>query len=364
LAFNQMLASFILFLRSHLAGLHLFKSDSFMSVADKVLMILICGSLLFLPILSREFTIMDFALAQLVSYLGTAVAGFIMVLQKARIFRWQLNFRGFTANLGKSFPYALLILLMALYTRVDSIMLEQLQGAFETGVYMKAFRLLDAVNQFSYLIGALLLSIFAKMLAERQDVSRISQLSFGIIVVATVAVSLATAFYAQPLLSALYNDNAELSTPVYKLLIFSSIAFGSTYVFGTLLTARGNLRSLNWVALAGFVINILLNFWLIPIYGPTGAAAATLLTQISTGAVQIWLSFKIVRVRFVRYYSLRMLLFASLSLLIAYLLNLVNGPWYWLSLATFISILIISLPLRIFNLQAAIELVKTRLKAG
>ncbi len=364
LAVNQMLASFVLFLRSHLAGLQLFKSDSFLSVADKVLMILICGFLLYLPILNRPFRVLDFALAQLASYLLTALAGFFMVLRKARIFRWHIRFSDFRNNLGQSLPYALLILLMALYTRVDSIMLEQLVGAFETGVYMQAFRLLDAVNQFAYLIGVLLLSIFARMLAQKQDVGPITQLSFGLAVVSTLAVSLASFFQAGPILRLLYHSNTDLSTPVFQLLIVSSVAFGSTYVFGTLLTARGDVRILNRVALSGFLLNIILNFILIPQYGASGAAATTLVTQFLTALVQLVISLRLAKIRFRAFYWGRFLAFVLTSALVAWLLSRSEADWSWRWIFTLLSVPMVALPLRMFDLNAAIQLLKSRFSQG
>src|SRR5690606_11138500 len=47
LVFNQVLVSFILFARSNLAGLQMFKSDSVVSILDRGLLIVFCGLLLF-----------------------------------------------------------------------------------------------------------------------------------------------------------------------------------------------------------------------------------------------------------------------------------------------------------------------------
>src|SRR3954464_14217681 len=44
--FNQVLLSFIMYLRSNLAGLHLFKTDSVISILDRLLMIVICEFML------------------------------------------------------------------------------------------------------------------------------------------------------------------------------------------------------------------------------------------------------------------------------------------------------------------------------
>ena len=46
LGLNQFLISFVLYLRSNLAGLHYFKTDSVMSVLDRSFMIIICSLLL------------------------------------------------------------------------------------------------------------------------------------------------------------------------------------------------------------------------------------------------------------------------------------------------------------------------------
>src|SRR5690606_24591723 len=245
LSINQFIASFILFLRSHLSGLHLFKADSVMSILDKVLMIATCGVLLYGGAMHRDFTVQDFALAQLASYFITALIAFLLVLKKAGSFKLQFSFSSYVQDLKSSLPYAVLILLMALYTRVDNIMIQQISGAYENGIYAQAFRLLDMVNQVSYLIGVLLLPIFARMFSNKEDVTKLSKLAFSLIFMGTIGVVIAAISSAEPIMDFLYVDHVLRSTHVFKILILSSIAFGSTYVFGTLLTARGDIKTLN-----------------------------------------------------------------------------------------------------------------------
>jgi len=57
LILNQFIASFILYLRSNISGLHLFKTDSILSVLDRFLMIIICGILLWGGISNSPFKI-------------------------------------------------------------------------------------------------------------------------------------------------------------------------------------------------------------------------------------------------------------------------------------------------------------------
>jgi Na+-driven multidrug efflux pump len=84
----------------------------------------------------------------------------------------------------------------------------------------------------------------------------------------------------------------------FGLLILSFIPISMNYVFGTLLTANGNLRQLNQMALAGVVLNVVLNYFLIRGYGIVGAAFATLITQLLTALAQIILAYRMLELKF------------------------------------------------------------------
>ena len=85
----------------------------------------------------------------------------------------------------------------------------------------------------------------------------------------------------------LYDTHIEASTHVFQLLILGFIAVSTTYIFGTLLTANGNLKQLNLIAIAGLLINLMLNFLLIPRFLASGSAIASLVTQFTMAVLQV-----------------------------------------------------------------------------
>lgn len=361
LATNQFLQSLLIFFRSHLAGLHLFKADALMSVLDKALTIILCGGVLYTTWFKLEMTILLFAALQTTSFALAAVFAFALLYKKTRLFKFSISLSELSALLKKSFPYALLILLMSFYTRVDSVMLQQISGDFENGIYAQAFRLLDAINQPGYLFSVLLLPMFAGMTARKEPVRDLTRLAFSLVLVITTAISMAGAFNAPALMAWLYTDHPELSSPVLQMLIFSSIAFGGTYIFGTLLTARGNMRVLNGVALIGFLLNIVLNFILIPKYGAMGAAFATVFTQGGTAVIQIIISFRIANFRFAPNYWLRMAVFFMLAAIFSWgLMQLFVLDWGLRFLLQFALVVALAAGLKLLPLQAAIELIRKR----
>lgn len=309
LILHQFLSSAVLFFRAHLAGLQLFRADSLMSVLDKALTILFCGLFLYLPPLRPYFSIHLFAGLQVISLFLTAMLGLLWVWRKGATLSLRWEGRRWWPQLRQSWPYALLLLLMALYTRVDSVMLEQLISPFEAGVYAQAYRLLEAANQPAYLFSVLLLPLFASARPGAASVRELSQLAFSLIMVGAVSLSVVALRMAPWIMDGLYRAQVEPSTIVFKILIFSTIGFGSTYVFGTLLTAQGRLRQLNYTALGGLGLNILANALLIPTYGSWGAALATLGTQGLTAAVQVWLALRSNGFHYSSRYWLRLLLF-------------------------------------------------------
>ena len=61
----------------------------------------------------------------------------------------------------------------------------------------------------------------------------------------------------------------------------------ATFLFSTLLTAAGKLKVLNLTSAVGLILNIVLNFLLIPQYGAYGAAIASVSTQGLAGIAQV-----------------------------------------------------------------------------
>ncbi len=92
--FNQFLLSFILYIRSNLSGLLLFKTDSFLSVLDRLLMIIICGFLLWFNFFEGLFTIEWFVYSQTAAYIITLIVAVIVVINKSGKlkFNWNIPF--------------------------------------------------------------------------------------------------------------------------------------------------------------------------------------------------------------------------------------------------------------------------------
>ncbi len=289
LVLNQALVATILYLRGHIAGAQRYRQDSLLSVLDRLLLIVIMGGLLWGRTTGTPFRIEWFVWAQTAAYGITLITALALVLRIAGPVRpvWRPVF--IWSIVRQSFPYALLVLLMTFYYRTDSVMLERMlpDGAFHAGVYAQGFRFFEALNMLGYLFAGLLLPMFSRMLKEGNDVGPLAGLAFRLMLGGALVVAVVAGLEAQAVMDLRYSEATELSAPAFAVLMGCFVAVGTTYIFGTLLTAAGDLRLLNTMAAGGMVLNIVLNLVLIPQYQALGAAWASLITQGLTALVQL-----------------------------------------------------------------------------
>ncbi len=316
IALNQVLLSWILFQRSNISGLGMYRKDSVISVLDKLLMLAICGVLLYHPDLSSGFSLSWFVWAQTASFGLTIIVGRIFLRgQKLRIglsFSWT----ALRPLVIKSLPFALAVLLMSAYTRMDTLLLERLlpEGEHEAGIYYMGYRLLDAANNVALLFAGLLLPMLSQQLSKKEDVQPLVVLGTRLLVAGSFVAAVAVSRFAEPIIHSLYNQAPAEAVTTLRILIWSFVPVSLMYVFATLLTAGSRLGLMNRILGVTVVINLIMLWVLIPVYGAIGAAIATLITQSIVAVSMVILSFRVMPLRIDRKEVISILLFTVLMM--------------------------------------------------
>lgn len=337
LLFNQVLVQYILFLRSNVSGLGFYRIDSLLSSLDKFLMLITCGLVLWAPPLQPFFSVELFALAQTAALLLTTLIVWFVLRFKAGNLRlrpsWSDN-RGMgmltmVFLFKKSFPYALVILLMTAYTRLDAVLLERLKGVVHADVYAGAYRLLDAANMFGFLFASLLLPMFARMLWRREPVRPLVSMSFKLIWAGSMTLAAAVFFARQDLVELMMPERASAYRwDTLGILIWAFVPVCTTYIFSTLLTADERLMEMNRVFIIGLVLDVALDFALIPRWQAQGAAIATVSTQAFVAVGMVWLCSRDFSFRPSRRGLLQVLVFGVMVLAVDWLIFEKTG-WRW-----------------------------------
>lgn len=360
LVLNQFLTSFTLYLRSNIAGMQMHTLNSLFSILDKALMIIICSVLLWGNISDQPFQIEWFVYGQTAAYLLTMLVCFVIVLRKSKFPRLRFDRLFFLVVLRQSFPYALLVLLMSAYTRIDQVMLDHLlrpDGPAQVNIYYHGFRLFDAANQFALLFAVLLLPMFSKMIIERQNVHELTRLSALLLFVPSLVLAVASFYYRSEIMELMdYNETVE-SARVFSILMFAFLGMAATIIYGTLLTANGSLRQLNITSAIAVLINVVLNLILIPPYKALGAAVSALATQGFVGFSQYVIAARMFK------FGLDPQLIFKLAVFLAGIFGMgwaslqIQSDWILRFLGLIAASLILALALNLINLKAMIRMV-------
>jgi O-antigen/teichoic acid export membrane protein len=363
--FNQFLLSFILYLRSNISGMLMFRTESIMSVLDRLLMIVIMVVLLWGNITTAPFKIEWFVYAQTVSYIIALFVAYLVVVIKSKSLTISWDWPFFLMIMRKSMPFALLTLLMTIYNRIDTVMMGKLLSndiaAEQAGIYAHGYRILDATNQISFLFAVFLLPLFSHMIKQGQELLKIIKISFSILIVATGMLAVTTFFYSYEFMDLLYEHHIDESGKVYATMIFGIVAMSTSYIFGTLLTANGNMKALNIIAGISVVISFVLNYTLVPAFMAKGAAIANLSALSFSALAQLWVVHKEFNFKPEIRFTLRLLIFWLIAFLLTYLSRSFNHiDWILRIGILFLIMLILAFALRLFNIKELFSYLETR----
>jgi len=350
LVLNQFISSFILYLRSNISGIQKFRTDSLISVLDRTLMIIMNSILLWTGITGGNYKIEWFVYTQTASYLLTATIVFAVIRFYSGKLRFSFNPNAFKKILKQSYPFALLILLMSFFNRVDSVMIERLlpDGKEQAGIYAQSFRVLDAFSQFSLLFAGLLLPMFSKMLKGKEKTDDLVYMASSILLAISLGVAVAGAFFNNDIIFLMYGHTAAVSPKIFSILMNGFVFISIGYVYGTLLTANNSLKHLNILASITVGINITLNLLLIPRYQAIGAAIASITSQGFYAIAQVFLAHKLLHIKLQTDFYIRLLVYIAGASLTGWILK-VNLSWGYAILLFVLTCIILAIATRIIK---------------
>lgn len=183
---------------------------------------------------------------------------------KLNIFKDTINFgvKGYIGTVIQFFNY-----------RIDMLILNMLLGAASVGYYTIAVSLVEALWYFPNAIGTLLLSRTPKLKTEdvNQSTPLISRNAFFITVVLGVVLFVFGKFIILLLFGNKYLPSVE---PLWYL-IPGIVALSICKVLGNELAGRGKPIINTYISITSLVVNVPLNFLLIPVLGISGSALAS-----------------------------------------------------------------------------------------
>lgn len=188
--------------------------------------------------------------------------------------------------LSSSHSYILSGLMIAIYASTDKFMLKQMLDETAVGYYGLASSVSIA---WGFVLEAIIDSVYPSVIQahgrDRESFERKNRQLYALVIYVALAVSLIICVFARFLIVFVYGDAYEPTIAPLRIVVWYT-AF--SYLGGARnawIVSENKQRYLKYLYLGSAVVNVLLNFVMIPSLGTVGAAVASLVTQIVSAIV-------------------------------------------------------------------------------
>lgn len=178
-----------------------------------------------------------------------------------------------------AWPLMLSIAAAFVLLRIDQVMIGLMLGKAEVGLYAAAAK----VSEVWYFVpGIICVSLFPAIVnalkTDRELYRQRLKHLYSLLLFLALGISIPIAFLAESIIVFLFGPAYAAAAPILQIYIWSGIGLFISYGLGQELTAENRTRTVFVLNLSAMILNILLNLWLIPRAGLTGAAWATLIS--------------------------------------------------------------------------------------
>jgi O-antigen/teichoic acid export membrane protein len=183
-----------------------------------------------------------------------------------------------------SLPLAVTAILMTIYYRADFVMLSLMKDDQAVGYYNSAYTLVNGFLMVSTSFSAVILPrLTGYFKTDQPRMNDIYRISFKYLFYFGLAAAVGVTFVAKPLYDLIYPDSYFPGVIGFQILIWALALMFVNSIQSSYMIASDWKKPLMYIAGAGALINIILNFVLIPSYSYRGASIATLVTELITG---------------------------------------------------------------------------------
>lgn len=232
----------------------------------------------------------------LAAYVGSSLPVPFIYMRLARPIcpiRWTVDVSLWWSLLQKGFPLAMAGILNQAISQVDILLLSRFHPAEQIGFYSAARRLIEPLELLSISVMYSILPVMAKQRPD-QDQSNATLLddAFRYLLLIQIPILIGMGVWHENILHLLYGAEYTVAGSALLLLLPYLPFMGLWQITSGHLIAAGHYKQIAVILVAGLVLNIAVNFLLIPDWSYRGAAVAKTGTTIGLALIGLVISRK------------------------------------------------------------------------
>jgi O-antigen/teichoic acid export membrane protein len=276
LAVSAMMRSYLMTVRGILLGLERFGTDAVVMLLDRVLLLALAAAVLYSGhglitlgwafVVSRTIALaVAFAIAG--GHVGSVAPSFDPEL-------WR--------DLGqRALPIGAFLILLNLYSYVDTLMLSLIATDTETALYNAAYRIYEGVIYGAAVLSSVLTPrLSAEFVRDRGRFVSLARQGFAASIGIAGVCALCTVVLAHWGIVFLFGEPYATATGALHILSASLLLVFPIWILQAIAISTSTEKVLIRATIVGVVVNVAANFFLIPAAGRNGAALATVIGEV------------------------------------------------------------------------------------
>lgn len=223
-----------------------------------------------------------FAVAQAIDYCVIAIA-LLITYKKCGGQKLSFSFKRSKEMLAKSKYYIISGMMVTIFAQTDRLMIKNMIGDTATGYYSAA---VTCAGMASFVFAAIIDSMRPVILESKEQSGRAFELNvsrlFSIVFYMSLIQCVVMTVLAKPIIWVLYGKDYLSSVNTLRLVVWYVTYSYIGQVRNIWILAEKKQKYLLGINLSGALLNVLINAWVIPIWGIAGAAFASVITQFFT----------------------------------------------------------------------------------
>jgi O-antigen/teichoic acid export membrane protein len=275
--------SYLLTVRGVLQGLERFADDSFVVIADRLAVLVFGAAAIWL-----HGGLVGLAAAFLAARVVT-MAGALWIVQR-HVGAPRLAFdTGVWKDLQRrAMPLGAFLIVLNLYSYIDTLILGALTTDLETGLYNSAYKTYEGLTYATAILSAVITPRLSHLWsADRPAHGRLVRQSLAASIGLAIVLA-AAAWWMGPMVLRIFGPTAVSASGALRILAVGLPFVFAIWILHAVAISVFEERWLFRTTVIGSLVNIALNFQWIPQYHRNGAAAATVAGELVSLVVLLW----------------------------------------------------------------------------
>jgi len=249
-----------------------------------------------LLIINYQLSIVNFGRIYLIASVISLIYGIIICMWKfilprieidLNLWKFVLSKVEIDLNLWKfliieAIPLTISSVFLLIAFRVDTILLQIINGNVAVGLYNAAYSLMTALMFVPLVYVSAIFPMLSRLNVSSKELLKISyERSVKYLVILGLPIAVGTTLLANPIILIIYKSGFSQSIVALQILIWSIPIIFVNYILGTAINSINKQRDIVKTAFVAMLLNIVLNLLLLPKYGLIAACFITVLTELT-----------------------------------------------------------------------------------